>query len=54
MQLQIPLFTPEMFNEIARVYTLQEYVELQKKAEHMKHQIAGFKGYRTKRKKGKC
>lgn len=52
-QLKIPLFPDDMFDRIKREYALQDVVALQKKIEKLKQQIAGFKGYRTKRKKRK-
>ena len=52
-QLKIPLFPDDVFDRIKREYALQDVVALQKKIEKLKHQISGFKGYRTKRKKKK-
>lgn len=51
--LQLPLFKDDTFDKVKQHYSLTEYVKLQKTAEKLKHQVAGFKGYRTKRKKNK-
>ena len=50
---QFPLFKDDTFEKVKRHYSLSDYVKLQKKIEKLKHQLAGFKGYRTKRKKNK-
>lgn len=50
-QLQLPLFPDGMFEKVKEAYRAQEFDKLQKEIEHLKHRIAGFVGYRTKRKK---
>lgn len=49
-QYKLPLFPEDLFDKIKEAYALQEVVKLQKEVEHLKHVVAGFKGYRTKRK----
>lgn len=50
-QLQLPLFPDGMFEKVKEAYRAQEFAKLQKELEHLKHRVAGFVGYRTKRKK---
>lgn len=52
-QLTIPLFPPDLMEKVKEAHRLQEVEKLRQIIEHQTHVIAGFKGYRTKRKKSK-
>ena len=53
LQIHFPLFSPDTFGEVKKMYAQAAEDEKQKQIEHLKHVIAGFKAYRTRRKKTK-
>lgn len=53
LSINFPNFTQEMFFIIRQKYALLDEVKKDKEIEHLKHVIAGYKSWRTKRNKTK-
>ena len=51
LQFNFSGFNPDTFQKVKEAHRQAEIKSLQDQIDHMKHVIAGFKGYRTKRKR---
>lgn len=51
LRIPFPLFHSGLFKEIREGYAKSEQEKIQEELKHLKHVVAGFKGYRTKRMK---
>lgn len=52
LQIKFPLFPDGLFNKVGQEHAKLEETSKEKEIEHLKHVIAGYKGWKTKRGKG--